>query len=141
MISRRLVSSCMVVSLSGLAVRQNHFSECSPVRMIIQTYATAEAIDGGVGEEETDPQTLALGGNEGIAQLIGDLHADAGAMVTNVDYHLALIPVQADEDLVRRGVGGIVEQVGDGLIEGGVHLKPGGPPLVLHFQVVTDIGP
>ena len=62
-------------------------------------------------------ETFALGGKKRFADLLGDGQRHTGAVVTNADGDVFRVPVQLHAQAFRAGVGGIVQQVEQGLGE------------------------
>src|SRR5690606_1440570 len=98
-----------VHSMQTIEARQAQLGECTALLVVIQLHGTPGAGHGGLAEEQAQAEALALGGEEWLAELLGDRQRHAGAMVADGHPDPVVIPGQADLEVVRRGVGRIVQ--------------------------------
>src|SRR5690606_7587153 len=91
---------------------QDYLCEGTPAILIEQFHTAAHPLHRGLAEKQSEAEALlALGGDEGGSQLLGDVQRYTRAMVPDAQPQALLVPFQADLDVVRTGVGGIVQQV------------------------------
>ena len=79
--------------------------------MVIQLNRATSTGHAGLAEKQPQTKALALGGEERPTQLFGDGQWHPRAMITNAQAQPLVIPVQANVEFVRTGVGGVVEQI------------------------------
>src|SRR5690606_34311907 len=108
-----LMTSLMVISLCGPG--QTQLGERAAVLVVVQLHRSPGAGHAGLAEEQPEPEALALGGEEGFADLLGDAQRHTGTVIADADADFLGAPVQPDVEILRAGVRGVVEQVEQGL--------------------------
>src|SRR5690606_9880337 len=94
-----------------VGARQGQYRFGAALGMVVQTDAAAAALAGGVTQTQAEPQALARGRYERLAELVGDVEADARPAIANAQGDGGTGPVERELQRSAVGVGGVVEQI------------------------------
>src|SRR5690606_39145846 len=105
-------SSCSCSCSSDMLISkpwQQQLGQGAALLVIVQPHRATGPRHAGLAEEQAEAEALALGGEEGPADLLGNRQRHPGTMVADRQPDPLRIPVQLDVEPVRAGIGGIVD--------------------------------
>src|SRR5690606_34197467 len=98
-------------SMQTVKARQTQLGERTALFVVIQFYGSTGTRHAGLAEEQAQTETLPLGSEERLAELLGDRQRHTSAMIANGHLDPLMVPAQADGQVFRRGISCIVQQI------------------------------